>query len=204
MTETEEGETASPDAAEEADPIPEWDDEYLDTVAARLAGHYDLERDRTVQGERFDLYGLLLVESQKQFFHESVNWANYETREHVFARRAEGVRVADLDRLVDLGHDLADAWIDADEEHQGTEFSFVLVVPEIPDAVREYVEGFRERTLLRYGYHGHYEVHLAVVSPDREDAVASREADVARAFAPWADLDSGGGLLSRLLGGLRG
>lgn len=200
MTETEEGEAASP---EEATPIPEWDDEYLDTVAARLAGHYDLERDRTVLGERFDLYGLLLVESQKQFFHESVNWANYETREHVFARRADSVRVADLDRLVDLGHDLAEDWVEADEEHQGTEFSFVLVVPAIPDAVRDHVEGFRERTLLRYGYHGHYEVNLAVVSPDQEAAVASREADVARAFAPWADLDGGGGLLSRLLGGLR-
>ena len=185
------------DAAGE--PVPEWDDEYLDRVADRLKFSYDLERDYTAGGERFDLYGRLHIESQKQVLHQSLNWANYQTNEHLFARRARGVSVADLEGLVDLGHDLADEYIEADEEHRETELTFVLVVPSIPETVRSFVAGFRDRTLLRYGYYGSYEVNLVVVAPDREDGVASSEADVAAAFELWRDAEAEQtGLLGRL------
>jgi hypothetical protein len=179
--------------------IPTWDDDYLQSVGERLAHAYDLEQDRTVRGERFDLYGYLSVESQKQFLHQALNWANYETAEHLFVRRADGVSRADLDALVDLGHDLADEWIDADEEHRGTEFTFVLVVPRVPDTVRSHVSGFRDRTLLKFGYYGDYEVNLVVVAPEKETLVASREADTAAAFDLWGAYDPGArGLLARL------
>ncbi|WP_276271172.1 hypothetical protein [Haloarcula litorea] len=198
--ESDDADAAIPDADPPGEERPTWDDDYLDRVAARLQYNYDLERDDTAGGERFDMYGRLYVESQKQVLHQSINWANYENVEHLFVRRADGVSTADLDALVDLGHDLADDWIDADEEHHGTEFTFVLVVPDVPADVRSYVEGFRDRTLLKYGYYGAYEVNLAVVAPDREDAVASSEADVAAAFELWRDLDAAEspGLLGRL------
>jgi hypothetical protein len=179
--------------------VPDWDDEYFDRVADQLKFSYDLERDYAAGRERFDMYGRLHIESQKQVLHQSLNWANYQTNEHLFARRADGVSVADLEALVDLGHDLADEYIEADEEHRETEFTFVLVVPAIPEAVRSFVEGFRDRTLLRYGYYGSYEVNLVVVAPDREDAVASSEADVAAAFQLWRDIEAEStGLLGRL------
>jgi hypothetical protein len=118
------------------------------------------------------------------------------------------VTTADLDRLVDLADDLADDWITQDEEHQGTEFTFVLVAPEIPDDVRRMVESFSQRTLIKFGYYGHYEVNLVVVAPDHEDVVASPNADVGRAFALWADPGAeadppAGGLLARLTRALR-
>lgn len=199
MSDAEERSTAPETVAEADEELPSWDDDYLQEVAERLKFNYDLERDYAVHSEDFEMYGRLYVQSQKQFLHQSLNWANYETVEHLFVRRANGVSVADLDALVDLGHDLADEWIDANEEHQGTDFTFVLVVPEIPDAVRSYVDGFRDRTLLKYGYYGAYEVNLAVVAPDRTDAVGSSEADVTTAFELWRDLDAGNsGLLARL------
>jgi len=149
------------------------------------------------------MYAHLSVESQKQFLHQSLNWANYETAEHLFVRRADGVSRADLDALVEVGHELADAWIDADEEHRGTEFTFVLVVPSIPAAVRDHVSGFRDRTLLKFGYYGDYEVNLVVVAPERESLVASREADTATAFDLWGARDSeAGSLFGRLRGWL--
>lgn len=167
--------------------VPEWDDDYLDRVSDRLLHSYDLERDHAVGGRRFDLYGSLRIESHKQFFHPALNYANHETRERLYVRRVDDVRVADVDALVDLGHELGEA-IDADETHQGTDFTFGLVAPEIPDEVRSFVEGFRDRTLIRYGYYGHYEVALFVVAPDRESLVASPQADVATAFALWEDV----------------
>ena len=205
------GGTTVPETETEADAnLPSWDDDYLDRVAERLKFNYDLERDYTI-GERdasanasggaaaFEMYGRLYVESQKQFLHQSINWANYETVEHLFVRRAGGVSVADLDALAELGHDLADEWIAADEEHQGTDFTFVVVVPDIPDAVHSHVEGFRDRTLLKYGYYGAYEINLVVVAPEVEAAVGSSEADVTAAFELWRDLDAEpDGLLGRL------
>jgi len=183
--------------------VPAWDDDYLQQAGERLAHAYDLERDRAARGERFDLYGQLRVESRKQFLHQSLNWANYETAEHLFVRRTGGVSRADLDDLVELGHELAEAWIDADEEHRGTEFTFVLVVPAIPEAVRSHVAGFRDRTLLKFGYYGDYEVNLVVVAPEREQVVASREADTAAAFDFWDAYDpEGPGLVARVRGWL--
>lgn len=148
--------TAEGDEGEsDSDPdLPEFNDEFLTAVRDRLAANYDLEREYTAERERFEMYGRLHIESQKQVLHPALNWANYESEEHLFVRRTERVTDRDLDHLVDLGHDLAETWVDAHEEHFGTEFTFVLVVPEVPDAVADRVSGFRDRTLIKYGYHG--------------------------------------------------
>ncbi|GAB3676558.1 hypothetical protein [Halopiger thermotolerans] len=184
--------------AEIREAVPDWEDEYLDRVSDRLLYNYDLEKDHRVGGERWDLYGEMRVRSQKQFFHPALSYADHEAEEYLFARRESRPTVAELERLVDLGHDLADELVVPDEEHFGTDFSFVLVANEIPDDVRAFVEGFRDRTLLKFGYHGHYEVNLVVVVPDEEDHVASEAADVAEAFTLWDDVTTPDeGLLSR-------
>lgn len=168
---------------------PEWEDEYVDRVADRLKFNFDLEKDEVVRGERFDLTGRLLVESRKQFFHPGLNYAHQRAQEQLFVRRVDRVRVADLERAVELGHELSDERITPDEEHRGTEFTFVFVASEVPEAVRSFVDGFRDRTLIKYGFHGHYEVNLVVVAPDREEWVASENADVWRAFVTWETPD---------------
>ena len=181
------------DAHEDLEPaaaaVPAWDDDYLDRVADRLVFNYDLEKDRTVGGEPFALYGRLEMSSEKHFFHPALRFGYHESFEHLFCRRRDAVGVDDLEALVDLGHALADDWIDADEQHFSTEFTFVTVVNEIPGDVRSFVEGFRDRTLLRYGYFGHYEVHLIAVAPEREAIAASREADVEEAFRLWDPIE---------------
>jgi hypothetical protein len=184
------------------DDVPVWDGKYVDRVSDRLMFNYDLEKDRRVRGESFTLYGELSIESQKEFFHPLLNYANHEQREHLFVHRANALSRSHLESLVDLGHELADDWIDADEEHYGTHFTFVVIAPEIPDDVREFVSGFRDRTLLKYGYYGDYEVNLAVVAPEREAAVGSSSADVTEAFRTWeapTDSERPRGLLARVL-----
>lgn len=192
---------AGGDAADD-DPspdVPEWDDEYVDRVSGRLMHSYDLERDRRVQGRTFTLYGRLDVESRKQFIHPAITYGHHESTEHVFVRRADRVSVDDLEDLAALGNDLGEEWVDPDEEHYATEFVFVVLAPEITDRVREFVTGFRSRTLLKGGYYGHYAVRLAVVAPDREDLVASPDADVATAFQLWEEKQGeGDGVLGRL------
>lgn len=181
--------------------IPEWDDEYFDRVAGRLAANYDLERDYAVRGERFDLYGQLAIRNQKHFLHPSISFAHHESEEHLFARRVETVRTSDLDRLVELGHELADEWITPSEEHFSTDFTFALVADALDDGVREYVSGFSDRTLLKFGYNGHYEVNLLVVAPDAEELAASENADVAAAFSLWEPIEpERPGLLGRIAG----
>ena len=184
--------------AEIREAVPEWDDEYFDRVSDRLMYSYDLEKDVRVAGERWDLYGEMRVLNQKQFFHPALSYADHEAEEYLFARRESRPTAAELERLVDLGHDVADDRIVADEEHFGTDVTFVLVADELPSDVREFVSGFRDRTLLKFGYYGHYDVNLVVVAPRAEDHVASEVADVAEAFTLWDDVsEPREGLLSR-------
>ena len=168
--------------------VPQWDDEYFDRVSDRLMYSYDLERDHRVRGESFDLYGEFRLRSQKQFFHPALSYADHETKEYLFARRRDRPTVADLESLVELGHELASERIVPSEEHYETVFTFVVVADGIADEVREFVEGFRERELLAFGYYGHYEVNVAVVDPEAETAIASQEANIAEAFALWGDV----------------
>ncbi|MFB6101706.1 MAG: hypothetical protein ABEJ73_04000 [Haloplanus sp.] len=172
------------------DDVPEWDDEYIDRVSGRLMFNYDLDRDYRVDSEAFDLYGRLEIHTQKQFFHPAITYGHHASFEHLFLRRAESLRVAELERLVALADDLADRWIEADEEHYATEFTFVVVVPTIPDDVRDFVASFTGREMLKYGYNGYYETHLAVVAPDAESVVTSRRADVADALTVWEPIES--------------
>lgn len=178
--------------------VPDWDDEYLDRVGDRLMYGYDLEKDYRLAGERWDLYGEMRVRNEKQFLHPALSYADHEAEEYLFARREESVTVRELERLVDLGHEVADERVDAHEEHYGTDVTFVLVTDAIPGDVRAFVEGFRDRTLLKFGYYGHYDVNLVVVAPDAEAVVASEAADAAEAFTLWEDVsEEREGFLSR-------
>lgn len=200
VSETDRGAEGAADLPEEIKAaVPEWDDEYLDRVSDRLMYSYDLERDRRVRGERWELYGEMRVLNQKQFFHPALNYADHEAEEYLFVRREPRPTVAELRRLVDVGHDVADERIVADEEHFGTDVSFVLVCEDLSEDVVEFVSGFRERTLLKFGYYGHYDINLVVVDPEAERAVASEAADVAAAFRLWDDVvEPDEGLLSRI------
>lgn len=181
------GEPAGP--ADSSEGVPDWDDEYIDRVSDRLLHNYDLEKDYAVSGDRFTLYGRMEVLSNKHFLHPAISIAEHESVEHLFAARVDHVDDRTLDRYVDLGHQLADKWLEPDEEHYSTEFTFVVIAPSIPDAVRGRVEGFSDRTLLKYGYHGHYELNLIVVAPETEELVANENADVATAFRLWERIE---------------
>lgn len=180
--------------------VPDWDDEYVDRVSDRLLVNYDLARDYRVRGESFTLYGVLDMESYRQLFHPALSYGRHESSEHLFVRRVERVNRAALKRLAELGHALAED-IDADEEHFSTDFTFAVVVADFDDDVREFVAEFHDRTMLKYGYYGHYEVNLLVVAPETEDLVASQNADVADAFQLWeSDEPEQQGLFSRFRG----
>lgn len=175
----------------EDDPdVPVWDDEYLDRVSDRLMFNFDLERDVVHQGEPFAMYGEMHVHHQKHFFHPLLSFAHHDDWEYLFARRTGVARREELERLVGLGHDLADEWVDADEEHYSTEFTFVLIADELPADVKSFVSDFRERTLIKKGYYGHYEIHLLVVVPETEELVASREAQLEEAFRLWERIEN--------------
>ena len=193
-------ENAAPDEAPRREPeelpaevreaVPDYDDEYLDRVSDRLMYSYDLDRDVVVDGERFDMTAEMRVRNQKQFLHPALSYADHDLMEFVFARRVATPSVDAVERLVEFAHGIADERVDAHEEHYGTDVTVVLVADRIPDAVADFVDGFRDRTLLKFGYYGHYEVNLVVVAPERQELVASESADTAAAFRLWERVDS--------------
>lgn len=169
--------------------VPDYEDAYLDRVSDRLLYSYDLDRDVVVDGERFALTATMRMQSQKQFLHPALSYADHETNEYLFARRVDRPTVAELERLVTLGHTIADERVEGDEEHYGTDITFVVVAETIPAAVTDFVDGFRDRTLLAFGYYGHYEVNLIVVAPDTERIVGSEAATVTEAFRLWEPVE---------------
>lgn len=184
--------------AEIREKVPDYDDEYLDRVSDRLMYSYDLDADVAVDGERFDLYAEMRMRNQKQFLHPALSYADHETKEYVFARRVPTPTVAELERLVELGHRIADERVEGDEQHYGTDITFVLVGDRVSDDVADFVDGFRDRTLLKFGYYGHYEVNLIVVAPEREAIVDSEAAGITGAFRLWEPVETPDeGFLSR-------
>jgi len=169
--------------------VPDYDDEYLDRVSDRLMYSYDLDRDTVVGGERFEMTAEMRVRNQKQFLHPAMSYADHDMREFVFTRRVTTPGVGEFERLVEFAHDIADERIDAHEKHYGTDVTVVLVADHIPDDVADFVANFRDRTLLKFGYYGHYEVNLVVVAPDEERLVSSESADTAAAFRLWERVD---------------
>ena len=187
-----------PADAEPLGEVPDWDDEYLDRVSDRLMFNYDLNRDTVVHGERFPMTGTLEVHSRKQFFHPALSYGHHESEEYLFVQRLARPTVSDLERLVELGHRIADERVAADEEHFSTDVTFVVVADELSDDVAAFVADHKDRTLLKYGYYGHYEVNLVVVAPDEERLVASEAASSAEALRLWEPVeDAKDGVFSR-------
>lgn len=176
--------------AEIRDNVPDYDDEYLDRVSDRLMYSYDLDRDVVVDDERFELYAAMRMRSQKQFLHPALSYADHDMMEHLFARRVSTPTVGELERLVEFAHDVAAERVNANEQHYGTDITVVLVADRLSDDVAAFVDGFRDRTLLKFGYYGHYEVNLIVVVPDEERLVASDAAAIAGAFRLWEPVET--------------
>ena len=176
--------------AEIRENVPDYDDEYLDRVSDRLMYSYDLDADVVVDGERFELYAEMRMRNQKQFLHPALSYADHDMMEHLFARRVSNPTVRELERLVAFAHDVADERVTANEQHFGTDVTVVFVADRISEDVADFVEGFRDRTLLKFGYYGHYEVNLVVVAPGEERLVASEAADIAGAFRLWEPVET--------------
>ena len=175
--------------AEIREAVPDYDDEYLDRVSDRLMYSYDLDADVVVDGERFDLTAEMRMRNQKQFLHPALSYADHDVMEHLFARRVANPTVGELERLVAFAHGVADERVEGNEQHYGTDITVVLVADRISEPVAEFVEGFRDRTLLKFGYYGHYEVNLVVVAPDEERLVASEAASSAEALRLWEPVE---------------
>jgi len=150
---------------------------------------YDLDADVVVDGERFDLTAEMRMRNQKQFLHPALSYADHDVMEYLFARRVTGPTVGELERLVEFAHGVADERVEGNEQHYGTDVTVVLVADRISDPVAEFVDGFRDRTLLKFGYYGHYEVNLVVVAPDAERLVASEAASSAEALRLWEPVE---------------
>lgn len=198
--------TSHPDPEPEQHEVPDWEDEYIDRVSDRLLSNFDMSKDARVGNYTFDLYGRMVIKNQKEFFHPALRYAYHESVEHLMVQRRDHVTLADVEEFEAFAHALADDWIQLTEDHFETIFTFVLVVPEIPDDVADHVSGYRERPLLKYGFNGHYEINFVVVAPDEEDLVHSQQADVWRAFQLWSNVDDGipDGVIGRLKAKLLG
>ncbi|WP_144798432.1 hypothetical protein [Halorubrum depositum] len=175
--------------AEIREAVPDYDDEYLDRVSDRLMYSYDLDEDVVVDGERFELTAEMRMRNQKQFLHPALSYADHDVMEYLFARRVAAPTVGELERLVEFAHGVADERVDGNEQHYGTDVTVVLVADRIAKDVAEFVGGFRDRTLLKFGYYGHYEVNLVVVAPDEERLVASEAASSAEALRLWEPVE---------------
>mgnify|MGYP005851812357 CR=1 FL=1 len=175
--------------AEIRENVPDYDDEYFDRISDRLMYSYDLDADVVVDGERFELYAEMRMRNQKQFLHPALSYADHDMMEYLFARRVPNPTVGELERLVAFAHGVADERVEGNEQHFGTDVTVVLVADRIADDVADFVEGFRDRTLLKFGYYGHYEVNLIVAAPDGERLVASEAADIAGAFRLWEPVE---------------
>lgn len=169
--------------------VPDWEDEYIDRVSDRIMYNYDLEKDVTVHGERFDLAGEMNIENEKHFFHPSLNYANHESREYLYARRQDDVSVADLERLVAVGHEIAEERVEYADTHFSTDVTIAIVVPDIDPDVADFVSSYSDRNLLKFGFNGHYEINLLVAAPDDRDVVYSENADVWKAFQTWEQIE---------------
>ncbi len=142
--------------------------------------------DHRLRGERWDLYGEMRVLNRNSL-PPGASYGDDESEESSTPVASTGRRRR-TEATGRTGSRPCDERVSGNEEHYRTDFTFVLVADEIPDEVRSFVEGQRERTLLKYGYYGHYEVNLGVVAPDEQDAVAGEAADVVEAFVLWEDV----------------
>jgi hypothetical protein len=170
-----------------------WDDPYLRAVARRLRHHYDLEQGMRLAGQHFPMVGHLQMTNHKHLFHTSLRYADHSIHEHVLVTDVGDPTESTVQRLVDVGHTLASdpAYLDPSPDHYSTTFTFVLLCRTLPEAVTDTVTELRERTLLRHGYHGRYTIEVVAVNPEREQVIASAGADIAPAFATWAELPTG-------------
>lgn len=138
--------------------------EYLDTLAGRLSGYFDVSRDEEVAGRRLDLVGRFKVRSEKYFLVKSLTLFAYENQEIVLVEGDKKIDRSKAEEFADYLKDLVPLLVKPSEEHMSTTLTGVLVAEEgVAPGAQDWIERFRHSQNFKWLLHGWCDVRLLAV-----------------------------------------
>lgn len=160
-------------------------EQYLDWLAQRYAGYFDVERERIVLGQSISIYALSHIRSDKYFATKKISLGGYENIEHcLVAGHREQVDSDGFEVFLHLLIRAVDELVTPHHEHMSTTVTGVLVAekgfaPEVINRSRK----FSFSRTYRFGLQGWSQVRLIFVDLTAGQVHANKKGrEVARSY----------------------
>ncbi|SFG72260.1 hypothetical protein SAMN05660649_02509 [Desulfotomaculum arcticum] len=160
-------------------------EQYLNWLADRYAGYFDVERESVILGHSLSIYAFSNIRCDKYFATKKISLGGYENIEHcLVAGHRQQVDSNGFEAFIHLLVKAANELVTPHHEHMSTMITGVLVsekgfVPEIINQSKRFSFG---RT-YRFGLQGWSQVHLILVDLAAGQIHANKKGrEVARSY----------------------
>ena len=150
-------------------------DNYLQVLTKRLAPYYDVYRDETAAGEKWDLVARFKMRNEKYFLLKQVTLFAYENHEIVLVRGADRVTAEAAEQFCAYLQKAVGELVHPSDEHMSTVVTGVLVATGgITPKGRKIIESFCHSRNFKFLLQGWCDVRLLAVDLTADEVYTNK------------------------------
>lgn len=160
-------------------------DKYLEVMRTRLENYFELEEDKIINDEAFDLYGKYQMMLGRTFLSKQVIIDKFETNEHIMIKCISHLGEEDLEKHLMYLRELPKQMVSLNPYHKSTYFNFVLVCEDYIKCDIKSIKKFKYEKLFKLYFRGFCEVRLIVVELPTGNVFCNKDGKrVRKAYMP--------------------
>lgn len=160
--------------------------EYLKLMEARLRNYFEIEKEKVLEGETFNLYGKYQMMLGRTFLGKKDIIDKFETNEHVMIKCVDCLKQSELEGYLAYLSELPKKLVSLNKYHKSTYLNFVLVCSNNIQCDTTTIKKYRYEKIFGFYFKGFCEVRLVVVELPTGKVFTNRDGKrVKKAYMPF-------------------
>lgn len=161
-------------------------EKYLELMEARLRSYFEIERDKMLENETFDLYGKYHMVLGRTFLSKKDIIDKFETNEHTMIKCVNYLDQRELEEYLAYLSELPKKLVSLNKYHKSTYLNFVLVCSNNVQCDIGTIKKYRYEKIFGFYFKGFCEVRLVVVELPTGKVFTNRDGKrVKKAYMPF-------------------
>ncbi|WP_054742895.1 hypothetical protein [Cellulosilyticum ruminicola] len=161
-------------------------EKYLELMESRLQTYFEIEKDKMLEGEKFNLYGKYHMILGRTFLSKKDIIDKFETNEHVMIKCIDNLTQDDLERYLAYLSDLSKKLVNLNKYHKSTYLNFVLVIRHNLQCDLSTIKKYKYEKIFGFYLKGFCEVRLVVIELPTGKVFTNRDGKcVRKAYMPF-------------------
>ena len=158
---------------------------YIDIIKQRTQAYFDLEEDKTIANEHYDLMASYHMLLGRTFVSQKTIIDQFETNEYILLKTMPILKQDMLEDFCSQIPELVECLVKLNENHRSTYINLILAADAL-DVDRKTIEQFKHEKIYAFYFRGFSDVRLIVVNLNKGEMIYNKSAKAVRkAYKPF-------------------